>query len=532
MSMTLQAVMNLENVGMVNGLRGVGSALSSTIGRMAAMAGGALSLGAAMAGLRGAIELGGKLAELSTVTGVAAGDLLVLRQAFEDTGVGAEQAKTAVLFMQKSLSGMNEEGGKTSDTYAALGLNMESLRGMAPTDAMQAIGKAIGGLGSEADKTAALMTIFGRSGATMKGFFADPAAIESAKAALGGLPAIMDRNAKLFDAIGDSLGHIKMKSMGLFAGMAEGLAPALKAIGDGIDGLDLSGVGRKIGDGIMVMVEAFKGGEIGELLGLSLKLGFETAVNWLSSGLLGVGVGFLAVLSNGALWSSIVDVASSAFLGLGAVLLTVFETPIVYLRTSMDKVIGELFEFLGKIPGLGKALGLQDFKAESINTYFDQNQAANRARADLLGQASSDTLAPAWDGLMKELTDTMNTIRATESEGVFDTSAGQAALGEVFDKVLARVNTSRDAMAAATSGAAAGAGGDAKLGQAATVAKGTGGLGDSLSKIGIFVGGVASSSDYAKRTASFTERTARGMEKMLAKIGSPTLRAEYAAAWG
>ena len=114
----------------------------------AAVAGAAVKVGmlaieAATAGARAvvdgfgdAIDLGGKLNDLSSRTGESAGNLLVLQRAFENTGVGADKVGTSVNKLQKFMTEAAAGGADQTATLNALGVSMSDLAGKTPTEQM------------------------------------------------------------------------------------------------------------------------------------------------------------------------------------------------------------------------------------------------------------------------------------------------------------------------------------------------------------------------------------------------------------
>jgi len=232
---------------------GTGAALG---GLAAAAAGVAVS----MAGMKKALDLGGELADMSARTGIAVSQLVVLRQAFANAGLSAEDVGTAVARMQKALAGVNEDGDETTSVFQKLGLDMDKLRGMAPDEQFQAVGRALASIQDPATRTATAMQIFGRSGANLLSVFRDVSAISNARAEVGGLADVMNKNANLFDTISDRIKTaFEVKPMQLFAAMAEEFAPKIEAISKTIAELDFSGIGKGIS---AELTAAFEGGSI------------------------------------------------------------------------------------------------------------------------------------------------------------------------------------------------------------------------------------------------------------------------------
>ena len=494
--MLLSAMMKLDASGFSNPLEGVRSSVAGTIGKLAALAGVSLSVASAIGALKDAMNLGGELNDLSTRTGISVKDLVVLRQAFEDTGVGADSGVQAITLMQKALSGVSESGEPTNKMFAQLGLDMEALKKMAPTDQLKAIGTAISSIQDPAQQTAASMAIFGRSGASMKQFFADPGAIDGAAKALGSMPDVLQRNAALFDSIGDTIGQMKTKLQGFWAGILEGMSPALKSITDSMNSVDFTAWGVKIGTAIGTIIQIFKDGQIGTMLGLSLKIGIGMAVNYISG-----------TLGNSTFWKGIAQLQLAQYVGLGGVLLKVFMTPLTYLQAATDKWFDDLFAKLGKIPGVGKMLGLDTYgPAKSFNEHL-----ADREKNGFFLKDAADAAYNSGGQLMADgLANIKNGIRAND---VVDVSEWKQELGGLWDAARSKFEANRDALQTNAS-APQNAGGQAALalpsgGKLDTNA-------DRLARIGGFVGGGGGPAlDHARRTAAATERTSRLMQRMI-----------------
>ena len=480
--MNLAARMTLDSAGFVNPLRGAMGSLAGLIGISASVAG-------AIAGLKSGLALGGEMSDLKARTGIAVEDLTVLRQAFDDTGVGAAQLPTAIQYLQRSLSGISEEGKPTLKTFEALGLDMKDLAGLPVTEQMDRIGKAINGLGSEADKTEAAMTIFGRSGAALKQFFADPAAIEAARDGLGSLPEVLDRNAALLDSVGDAFGRLKTQTRGLFVGVASELAPALKSITDSLKGIDLTQIGQQIGRVVAVVAEAFKQGKLTEFIQLSLSTGLKAA--------------FLP-LGSADFWAGLVKVATNAFAALGEFLIKIFATPLAYLQAGIEYAIGTIMAKLGKIPGVGKVMGLQGAEAPEFAKVLEEAKRDNvmlryaresrEARegmgAEGLAQISGAFAASRADAMASEDGLRLSAMLAEFSAAVAE-SSGQLAQ----HAAAAAVETPASETAAGQAAAAKGI-------EAPDV--------DRWARVGMFVGAAGGPAvDYNRRTATATERLAQ-----------------------
>jgi len=418
------------------------------------------TLGTVAANVGKAFDAGGALSDLSAQLSEPVGDLMVLKQAFQDTGVGAESLGQTVALMRKSLGGISEDGQPTAKVFKQLGLDMEALKGMSAKDQLDAVGGAIRGLASPAEQTAAAMAVFGRSGNAMLTFLKDEKAIGAAAASLGELPALMQRNANAFDAVSDRIGRIKGKSAGLWAGIAEGLLPLADAVTGLLDGIDLTGIGQRVGAFLGTTVELFRNAPLGQLLrdGIVIYI---------------------------AEWYNLV---ATSFVKLGGVLWKALSTPLSYLSAAFGKVIQEIMELIGRIPKLGKALGLDGFKADSFSE---------------IQKGLKETYAGIGDDALGAGKVTVIDVSAEKARmaSVWTDAANayQAKLGSIQDAANATAAPGTGELAAIKETKAA------KEGSAPTVAA------DQLARIGGFVGGGMPQ----RRLETLSERTAKATETMV-----------------
>lgn len=492
--MNLAARMTLDTAGFMNPMRGVMGGLRGMIG----LAAGAAGVTGVIAGLRSGLKMGSELSDLKDRTGASVKELVLLRQAFDDTGVGAQSVPIALQYMQKALSGVSEEGRPTSKMFQRLGLDMEALKKMSPTDQLTEIGKAIAGLEDEALKTDAAMTIFGRSGAALKQFFADPRAIEKARDGIGSLAEVLERDAALLDNLDDAFGRLRTQTRGMFVGLASQLAPALNSVVESLKGIDLTHVGVKIGRFVSMIGQAFAEGNLSDLIGQSLTVAFENAG---------------AVIGDKSFWLGAAKVAEGAFWGLSAALIRIFKTPIDYISAGIRKAIDEFMEALGKTPKLGAWLGLEGHKAASFQEHMDMSRfmtdwlpESMGEDAERLFQEGAESIRSALDNAAGELTP--NKLRLA---GMLE-QLERAVDANIEDLRAATLPAGGDAGAGVEGGAAAAARGGSAAGADA----------DRWARLGLFVGAAGGPAvDYQRRTATASERLAALAAKtneLLAKL--------------
>jgi len=297
------------------------------------------SLGELSAKIKTGFDFGSDMANLSTQLGISAGRATVLRQVFDDTGVGAGALGQTFTIMQKALGGMNDEGEPTNKMFQRLGLSMDGLKKMDAEGQFFAIGKAIKGIEDPGERVTALMGIFGKSGAPLARLFADDGALQEAEARLGGLPAIMDKNANAFNNVSTRLNALKMKTTGFWAGMAEGVLPMADSISRALDGIDLSGIGQRVGTAVSSFVQMFRDAPFGEVMWTGVKAIGEQVCQWVGSAFTAIGNWI------GESWGGAVEGVGGMFSGLFDFIAEAFPQVFDAAWTAFKVAAGEAFNW-------------------------------------------------------------------------------------------------------------------------------------------------------------------------------------------
>jgi hypothetical protein len=223
------------------------SAVKSAIGSIAATVGGSA---AALAGLRSALNFGGELSDLQARTGQTVRDLVVLRRAFDNAGVGASNTAPMIGLLQRAIAGLNEEGGKTEEVFRQLGLSREALRQLTAPDQIRALTAAFASIQNPAERTALAMQLFGKSGAQMLQLLGDSSALSTAEREVGRLGQRAQDNAAKFDELGDRLSLAKMRLLEFWVVAAEKAIPAIETLANLIQafnpGVLASGLGTVV----------------------------------------------------------------------------------------------------------------------------------------------------------------------------------------------------------------------------------------------------------------------------------------------
>lgn len=389
MAATVTAKLALDASGFTATLTKAKAALGklSAVGVPAIAAGLAAAAAAATGlavGVKSAIDLGGALSELSARTGVAAGDLRVLQEAFQRSGLSAEQVGPAVNKLQKAVVEAGSGTGPAAEAFKALGLSVESLRGMSASDQFQAIGQAIGALPDPAARAATAMKLFGRSGGELLALFSNSGAMAEAANAVGAQADILTQNADMFDKASDILNGIGTKLQGFFVGVADTLVPALMPLLEAADGIDLSGMGQDLGNAIAFGLTIITSGNLGNILSAQLKLSGAQFINLLVQGITGMAA-FLAqrLVDIPSEFVTLLSIVTKAdfWAGVGNGLLAAA----MKFSSVIQRAAAKLLDAVSNVPGLGGAAGL----AEG----YRQSAAQMDAGAAERGAAASDALS-------------------------------------------------------------------------------------------------------------------------------------------
>ena len=378
-----------------------------------------------------ALDVGGQLNDLSANTGVAVGDLVVLQQEFANAGKSAEDIGPVFGKMAKSL-----QGGSADDTIKKLGINLNELKKKTPAEQFRTLGSAINTIQDPSQKAAASMEIFGRSGAELLSLFSSDG-FGDAATQVGSQAQILQRDAALFDDVGDKLALTGMKVRGFWVGVAEKVAPVLKPLLDKFASLDLASWGQKAGEAVAFIVQALADGKVGDILFTSAKIAFANAVNFLAGALMAVGQ---------ALWQILVEAFKSAitilqvvatadfWIGMGKALLGIAQQFIAFLLDGVAKML----DWLAKAPLVGKKIGKGAEKLHEVAAGMRESGKRNE-------EAAGNLLAPAVEKTRVRMREAFDEIGKAlnagfeKGSGLIDTGDWQQHLDDTIGGVMDRV---------------------------------------------------------------------------------------------
>ncbi len=523
----------------LGGFQAANTALGQGIGfiqrhaaALASLAGVSMSAAGMLNGFKAALDMGGALSDLSARTGQGVKDLVILRQAFENAGVGADSVGPSINLMQKALAGISEEGEPTNKIFERLGLNMAELKASSATEAIQAISDKISALPTAAERAEASMKIFGRSGGSMLALLTDKGALGDAATMVGGQAEILARNAAIFDRSSDILNASGVKLKGFFVGLADKLTPQLMPLLENLNKMDFSSWGQRIGDAINTGIASFKSGELVALLGAAFQLAGMQLANAASNGLQ-MGAEFAAPLLAGLI-SAAVKVGFSGNFWDG--LASGIEGFVSKLLAAMVPFVDKLYQLIVKAAGAAASLieyavaqwkgtaytgeAWKRMDAELATDKERSKQTASkfqgignedaRSTGNSLGEAIKTTVSeivPAWREAW---------AKASAAKGTADIY-GPDAIASKAEEIKALMASFAPAAAAGDAGKNPGAtagSGETPGGKAAPKIEA-----DRLMKIGGFIGGSSPVTlDYSRRTADSTSKNADTSKDMLEQL--------------
>ena len=384
----VKAKLELDSKGFNTGLSRAKKSMGSLKApAMAAVTAGFVAATAAAvglaAGVKNVLDVGGQLSDLSARTGVAAGELQTLQVAFKQNGIESSKVGSSIAKMQKAMV----ESGQGITTYQrafdSIGVSMEELKGLSSTEQFEKIGGAINNLGSSAEKNAAAMQIFGRSGSELITLFANEGAVGDAAKTLGEQAALMTKNANMFDRASDILATIGLKMQGFFVGVADTLVPALMPLLEAANGIDLSSFGQDLGEKLAYALTLITSGLLGEMVHTQFSLAATNFVNLIVSGLVGIfSLVKTAMIALPQLFIDVLSIVSKPdfWKGVGYGLLAAAQK----FAAIVNRAVGNILQAASNMPGLG---GLSTLAKGAFNT-------ADRLDAQAFGNSgkSSDLL--------------------------------------------------------------------------------------------------------------------------------------------
>ena len=204
---------------------------------------------AVVQGFSDALNLGGRLSELSTRTGETAGKLLVLETAFKNSGLEASAVGQVINKLQNFMQDATNGGEKQTKVMRDLGISFADLAGKTPSNQMQVFAEKIAAISDPTQRAATASEVFGEKlGGKLLPLLVDFSGnIEDARDKVGSLEQVMNENAATFDKFSESIETVKGKMTAFAAGVLSETVPSLQELGSEMEGVDAAGLGEIIG---------------------------------------------------------------------------------------------------------------------------------------------------------------------------------------------------------------------------------------------------------------------------------------------
>jgi hypothetical protein len=253
--------------------------------------------------------------KMSARLGMTYGELAGLAHAGDLAGVsmdtiGKAATKADIAFVRAAQGSETAKAG-----FAAVGLSLADLQGKSSAERFSAITDAIAGLPTEAERAAAAVKLFGKSGAELLPLFAGGAGSireATAEAQRFGM-ALTNAQGRDVEAMNDSFSKVSAAIGGIIKQVTAYLAPSITSIAttftDFVGSIGGANIGQAIGEGILAGARYMAG-----------------VADWMISGLSGV---WAFAGDIGSVWGNVADMLgryASLLAGNGRALLGAFQT--------------------------------------------------------------------------------------------------------------------------------------------------------------------------------------------------------------
>lgn len=308
----------------------------SALATLATSVVGAFSVGMVKNFIQDQIELGSKINDTAEKLGVTTEQLQKFQFAAGLSGVEAESAAQALGFLNKNIGAAITGGAEQADTFRKLGIVLKNNDGVRElNDIVPEVADAFAKLGSDQERTALSMQLFGKSGASLipllKQGSGELAKLSGEFDALGG--GLDDAFIKKADEAGDEIDKLKFAMTGLKSRVAVAVLPTVTEFAKKLQGMAVFAI--KLAKETRIVKEGIA------LLGVvAAAAGVQAAAGWAKF--------FGLVPKGGSIWKTLLNMGELGLIIAGvAVLFLLFEDFFTFLNGGKS-VIGALIEqFLG-----------------------------------------------------------------------------------------------------------------------------------------------------------------------------------------
>lgn len=255
--------------------------------------------------------------------------------------------------------------------------------------------------------------------------------------------AILSQSAEKFAFVQNQLNNVGTKLQGFFLGLADKIANPLSALLDQIDRIDLVGMGEQFGayisDSVSLIVGLVKNGDVFEALGLSLKIGFQEAINYFTGALQESVADAFDLITKLQFWEGIGKVAVGGLAQIGNFLIKMMVNMAKFFVAAIEAGLAGLNTRMAKLPGVGRffnknGIGFSDDISENFKRNEQNSNIINLQKAqDLIG-ASSKIVT---DSGLSDIKNSMKDFGKNFKPGtIFDSSADKKSLSHTIEKAF------------------------------------------------------------------------------------------------
>ena len=401
-AVSLRTVFTSSTSGLVSGANTAGNAMKKVQKDMAGMRGSLATLktiaigqvfaqlsGAAISAGRSLIGFGQSTAEgidviskLSRRLGLTYGQLAGLQLAGSLAGVGLETIAMGATKLDVAFVNASNGSQAAIDKFTSLGLSMVDLQKMSPEQRFSAIADAIAKLPTAAERSAAAIRLFGKSGAELLPIFEEGAgALQKAReqAEAFGL-ALSGAQGKEVEKMNDAFTLAYAAIQGIVTQVIAYLSPAISGIVEEFTAFVAGAGGVSIGEGIataLIDSAIF----VVEMFGIAANFIYANVVEPMggAAGMLSAAFAVGATVAN-------------VFMGLGNIISAAFSFAAAQIEMTVGMLLSAIGAIAAWIPGMGDTA--DQFKAAGSSMLDSANQSladsANSAIA--AGQNFSDAV--------------------------------------------------------------------------------------------------------------------------------------------
>ena len=401
-AVSLRTVFTSSTSGLVSGANTAGNAMKKVQKDMAGMRGSlatlkTIAIGQVFAQLSGAAISAGRsllafgqstaegidvLSKLSRRLGMTYGQMAGLKLAGDLAGVGVETIATAATKADVAFLSASNGSQEAIDKFTSLGLSMVDLQKMSPEQRFAAIADAIAKLPTAAERSAAAIRLFGKSGAELVPLFEEGAgALQKAReqAEAFGL-ALSGAQGKEVEKMNDSFTLAYAAIQGIVTQVIAYLSPAISGIVEEFTAFVAGAGGVSIGESIataLIDSAIF----VVEMFGIAANFIYTNVVEPMggAAGMLSAAFAVGATVAN-------------VFMGLGNIISAAFSFAAAQIEMTVGMLLSAIGAIAAWIPGMGDTA--DQFKAAGSSMLDSANQSladsANSAIA--AGQNFSDAV--------------------------------------------------------------------------------------------------------------------------------------------